>query len=208
MNLQAIVFDCDGVLIDSKRANEAFYNYILKRFNLPPLTPKELEVVHVLTAEQAINYLFNGRRDINLVKEFVKTIDYSIFYPYLKLEPGLIEFLEEFKKRFSFAVSTNRSNTIRPILKFFNIYNYFSVVVSSLDVKKPKPNPESLFYILEKLNLLPHEVLFIGDSEIDEEAASKARVYFVAYKNPHLKKHLWKVDSYSQLANLIRSYTT
>ncbi len=37
--LRAIVFDCDGVLFDSKEANVKFYSHILERVGLPPVTP-------------------------------------------------------------------------------------------------------------------------------------------------------------------------
>ncbi len=56
--LQVIIYDCDGVLIDSRESNRAFYNHILARFGLPPLTEAQLEVVHVSTAQGAIDYLF------------------------------------------------------------------------------------------------------------------------------------------------------
>ena len=55
---KVIIFDCDGVLFDSKEANIAFYNQILSQFNLPPLTIAEVEYVHVSTAEEALRYLF------------------------------------------------------------------------------------------------------------------------------------------------------
>ncbi|HEX9949261.1 MAG TPA: HAD hydrolase-like protein, partial [Thermodesulfobacteriota bacterium] len=41
--IKVIIFDCDGVLFDSKEANIAFYNQILSQFNLPPLTIAEVE---------------------------------------------------------------------------------------------------------------------------------------------------------------------
>jgi phosphoglycolate phosphatase len=60
LTTKVIIYDCDGVLIDSRESNQAFYNHILDRFGLPPLTPAQLEAVHVKTAEQAIDYLFAG----------------------------------------------------------------------------------------------------------------------------------------------------
>jgi HAD superfamily hydrolase (TIGR01509 family) len=63
---------------------------------------------------------------------------------------------------------------------------YFDLVVSSLDVKRPKPDPESLLKILGHFDLAPHEAIYIGDSKIDELAARAARIPLVAYKNSRL----------------------
>ena len=57
---RVIIYDCDGVLIDSRESNQAFYNHILDRFGLVPLTEAQLAVVHVSTAQGAIDYLFRG----------------------------------------------------------------------------------------------------------------------------------------------------
>ena len=46
MNLKAIVFDCDGVIFDSREANKAYYNAILKNIGLPPMNEEQLNFAH------------------------------------------------------------------------------------------------------------------------------------------------------------------
>ena len=53
-NVKVIIFDCDGVMFDSRKANIAFYNTILAHFEKPRLTDDALEVVHMSTAEESI----------------------------------------------------------------------------------------------------------------------------------------------------------
>ncbi len=72
------------------------------------------------------------------------------------------------------------------VLVDHGLQGYFNLVVSSLDVKRPKPDPESLVKILNHFGLTPHEAIYIGDSEIDELAAKAAGIPFVAYKNSAL----------------------
>ena len=48
LGLQAIIYDCDGVLVDSSLANQAFYNHILEHFRRAPLTPKQWDCVKPL----------------------------------------------------------------------------------------------------------------------------------------------------------------
>ena len=50
---KVIIFDCDGVLFDSKAANIAFYNQILAAVGLAPMTAEEVAYVHVSTAGEA-----------------------------------------------------------------------------------------------------------------------------------------------------------
>jgi HAD superfamily hydrolase (TIGR01509 family) len=85
------------------------------------------------------------------------------------------------------AVATNRSNTIGPVLESFGLKEYFDLVISSLDVKNPKPHPESIFKILEFFQLNPRDALYVGDSAVDDETAKAARVHFVSYKNKDLE---------------------
>lgn len=39
--LRGVIFDCDGVMIDSRAANDEFYNRVLAYFGLPPMTPEQ-----------------------------------------------------------------------------------------------------------------------------------------------------------------------
>ena len=57
------------------------------------------------------------------------------------------------------------------------------MVVTALDVKNPKPHPESLEMILQRLNLNKEETVFVGDSEVDQQTAKSSGVKFIAYKN-------------------------
>jgi beta-phosphoglucomutase-like phosphatase (HAD superfamily) len=68
------------------------------------------------------------------------------------------------------------------ILLHFSLVEYFQVVVTSRDVQRPKPHPDMLLLAAERLALAPGEVLFVGDSELDREAAQGAGMPFIAYK--------------------------
>ena len=50
-----IIFDCDGVLVDSGPSNVRYYNLLREGLGLPPITPEQERYVHMSTAEQAID---------------------------------------------------------------------------------------------------------------------------------------------------------
>ncbi|MCJ7663762.1 MAG: HAD family hydrolase [Desulfobacterales bacterium] len=186
---KVIIFDCDGVLFDSKEANIAFYNQILSKFSLPPLTVAEVEYVHVSTAEEAFRYLLS-RRDSDVVDKVLAQrpqVDYTPFIRLMQMEPNLRELLSALPRQIKRAVSTNRSYTIGDVLRTHGLEGEFDLVVSALDVKNPKPHPESALKILRHFAIAPSDALFVGDSETDQRSDQGAQIPFIAYKNPSLQ---------------------
>ncbi|WP_366912885.1 HAD hydrolase-like protein, partial [uncultured Desulfovibrio sp.] len=55
--LGGVIFDCDGVMINSRAANEQFYNRVLAYFDLPPMTPEQEAYSFMATAGQALRHI-------------------------------------------------------------------------------------------------------------------------------------------------------
>ena len=73
------------------------------------------------------------------------------------------------------ALVTNKPTPfVAPILASLDIAKYFTVVIGGDDVKNKKPHPEPLLLVAEKLGLAPTELLFVGDSRNDIQAAKAA----------------------------------
>lgn len=73
------------------------------------------------------------------------------------------------------ALVTNKPTPfVAPILASLDIAKYFTVVIGGDDVKNKKPHPEPLLMVAEKLGLAPAELLFVGDSRNDIQAAKAA----------------------------------
>jgi len=188
MGISAIIFDCDGVMFDSQRANVDFYNHILSHFGLPPLVDDDVAFVHMHTAEESVNHIFRDSPYRAQAQEYRLTkLDYTPFIREMTMEPGLIELLEFLRPRYGLAVATNRSNTIGKVLECHGLTGYFDIVVSSLDVKNPKPHPEPILKILDFFGIESHQCLYVGDSEVDWEVCQASGVTLVAYRNMGLK---------------------
>jgi phosphoglycolate phosphatase-like HAD superfamily hydrolase len=198
-----IIFDCDGVLFDSRKANQSFYNHLLTQFGKPSLSETDLSYVHIHTAGESIHYLFRDDHTRDAVLDYNRTLDYSPFIHLMEMETGLIEFLDYIRPVARTAISTNRSTTIGQILKTFALEPYFDLVVSSLDVSQPKPDPESVFKILDYFKVTPDQCWYIGDSEIDAQTAGRAGVFFVAYKNLSLPGD-FHVQGFSELKDYFK----
>jgi len=191
-DLQVIVFDCDGVLFDSKEANVRFYSAILDHIgHAPVLQPDQEDYIHMYPVQESLRYLLPVRDDYERAWSYCRNMDFRIFHTYLRREPGLIEVLELAKSSYRVAMATNRTVSTHEVLAQFNLAQYFDLVVSALDVKFPKPHPESMERILDTFKVTPGQILYVGDSAVDEGLAMATGVYFAAYKNPKLQAHLY-----------------
>lgn len=186
--LKLIIFDCDGVLFDSRESNRHFYNYLLQQFGRQQMTEEECDFVHIHNTHDAIAHIFRHYPDQDLeeVNRFRLASDYTPFLRLLKMEEDLLPFLEAVFPRFHLAISTNRTNTMEPLLERFQLRHYFGKVMTAQNAKRPKPAPDALEEILFYYHCGPEESIYIGDSIIDQEHANSCSVPFIAFKNPSL----------------------
>ena len=204
MNVSAVIFDCDGVMFDSRQANINFYNHILSRFGLPPMKAEGERFAHMHTAVESINHIFRESPYLKHAQEYRLHLDYTPFIQDMIIEPGLKEILNFLKPHYGLAVATNRSNTIKRVLEESKLDHYFDIVVSSLDVKNPKPHPESINKILAFFEIGPEECIYIGDSDVDLEACQAAGVTMIAFKNTTLKADM-HIESLMDIKDILRS---
>lgn len=200
--ISAVIFDCDGVMFDSRQANINYYNHILAKFSLPPMNEEQVSFVHMNTADESVRHIFRGTPYIEKAQEYKNRVDYTPFIKDMIIEPGLKDLLRRLRPHFGLAVATNRSTTIGKVLEWNGLDGYFDIVVSSLDVKNPKPHPEPLLKILDFFGIDPLESLYVGDSLIDLRTARAAGVIFISCKNRDLEAD-YHVDSLMDIADIV-----
>jgi HAD superfamily hydrolase (TIGR01509 family) len=166
------------------------------------MSEEDHHYIHMATGEQSVRYLFRDYPDQDEAEKYRRIMDYTQFIDKLKMEPGLEEILFSLKGRVKLAVATNRSITINTVLDHFGLTRYFDAVISSFDVKRPKPDPECLEAILERFLVPRQEALYVGDSEVDAQTASAACVPFAAFKNSSLTAS-FHVRSMAELAAVL-----
>ncbi|MDA3918623.1 MAG: HAD family hydrolase [Deltaproteobacteria bacterium] len=201
--IKAVIFDCDGVMFDTAVANRKYYDEVLQKFNKPKLNDVQFTNIHMMTVKAAIEYLFFEMDDLSEVYACLKNIGYHKFIDYMIMEKGFEDLLIKLKNRgYLIGIATNRTDTMEKILKDFHLDSYFDVVMTAAKVKMPKPDPEQLTLIMENLKLNPDEILFVGDSEYDGQAATAAKVGFAAFKNSGMKAD-FSVDSMEGIARIL-----
>jgi len=202
--IRCVIYDCDGVLFDSIEANKKLYNDLCAWVGRSPLNEEEVKYVHMHTVYETIQLIFgkeNGLKKKAL--ELLKGIDWRDYITYLRMEPYLLQILNLLKTNGILRViNTNRTTSMKYIMEHFHLWPFFDMVVTALDVKNPKPHPESVEMILQKLNLDKEETVFVGDSEVDQQTAKSSGVKFIAYKNKDIVSDAY-IDDHLALLNLL-----
>lgn len=200
--LKLVVFDCDGVMFDSKGANLHFYNQVRTHFGHPVMDEEELEYVHMHHVIDSVNFIMrHWPAELAAAHEYRQSLDYKDYIRHMTIEPDLVEFLQFITPTCRTAISTNRTTTMALLLDLFSLRQYFEMVVTAMDVANPKPHPEALHRILAHFGLQPEESVFIGDSVVDLEHAAAVGMRLIAFKNPELVAD-YHVESFMEITRL------
>lgn len=199
-----IIFDCDGVIIDSKSINVGYFNKILQELGYPNMTKEEADYVQMASVQDAMNFLI-AHEDREKLKEVTQRFSYKKeALPHLKIEPGLMNLLHWLKSRgIQLGINTNRvSKGMNDVLLSLDLNGFFDPIITS-DLFPAKPAPEGLLRILEVWNTEPSKVAFIGDSLTDEGAAHAASIPLIAYCNTSLSASI-HIEKFSDLYDALQ----
>ncbi|MGH7914812.1 MAG: HAD family hydrolase [Candidatus Binataceae bacterium] len=178
--LELVIFDADGVLFDSGESNTAYYNAIFAEIGEPPLSPDEERAGVFMAAMQVFE--LRTREDqakLARMREIARTIDFTPFFKLLRPPFELRLFLLELKRRYRVALATNRSATTHGLIEHLGLDGVFDAVASARDKVRPKPAPDIVRLCLERADVTPGRAVYVGDSQIDVEAASGAGTHFL-----------------------------
>ena len=180
---EAIIFDLDGTLFNLAIDWQDIRHHIMEGYfqqygqNMPELTYffqiyEFIEMQH--GKEATLPYLqYQAAEELSAVQEFhyaptwLATNGMNLIAQYIRFDT------------FFGIVSGNFHETIVEILTHFNMLERFRVIIGRNDVNHMKPNPEGLFRIIDGYDLSPDTVLFIGDMDVDKEAAKRAHIPFL-----------------------------
>ena len=201
--LKSVVFDCDGVLFDSREANRVYYNDLLAHFSCPLMDEAEIEYVHMHNVTDSIRHIFRCHSHVALeaVMAHAKALDYTPYLRHMLIAPDLKDFLRIIAPRCRRAISTNRTTSMDMILDIFGLRPWFEIVMTAASAPRPKPAPDALHVILKHFGLSADEAVFIGDSSVDQAHAAAAGVDLIAFRNPELEAR-WHVSSFMDILEL------
>lgn len=187
MNFSALLFDMDGVLIDSYDEWISADAGFLQEYSIDPHGElysrfhgsSILGVYNILCEERDISESFASFRNRRV--SFIN----DAIYTTVGMMPGSRAFLEYASTRFPSALaSASEGEWVTSALSRNKISHYFQAVVSASDVEgKGKPEPDVFLKAAEKLNAAPETCLVLEDSTNGILAGKRAGMTVGAYNN-------------------------
>ena len=167
---KAILFDMDGVLVDSLDSWWNALNSALKKFKHEEITREEF--IRTYWGHDLRDNL--KRLGLNPEVASFCNITYGNHLDFITIYPDTIPVLEQLT-RYKKAIITNTPmDCTKQILQKYKINQYFETIITSDDVSKAKPDPEIVFKACETLGVNPKNVVLVGDTDSDVKAGRAA----------------------------------
>jgi len=213
-SIQGVILDVDGTLIDSNDAHAEAWYKILQKHHIDV----SYEKIRSLIGMGGDNFLPAAagiEKDSSQGKQIAKErgeLFKSNYLSTLNPFPKVTELLEQMKAQGLRLVagSSSEPEELEALLKIAGANSYLEEQTSAGDADRSKPDPDIIHVALEKLQLKPNQVILIGDTPYDIEAASKADVRTIAFRCGGWKDSDLKgaVAIYDDPADLLANYQT
>lgn len=203
--IKAIIFDMDGLMIDSEIISYYCYRDLIESYNHPFTLEdykKEYPGKSLITSLNFIKDKYHLDYDIEeKVNEFHQLETNYIKQDGIKLKDGLIDLLKYLKtNNYKTIIATSSTpKRVEKILTPHNIMKYFDNIVCSNEVERGKPFPDIFLKACDKLGIKPNEALVLEDSEAGIQAAYDAKIPVICIpdmkypqdKYVHLVEHIY-----------------
>ena len=191
--IKAVIFDLDGVVVDTAKFHFVAWNDIAKQFGFEISSHqneqlkgvsriKSLDLIlewgHIKLSHEQKTLLLNQKNEaylatINLLNK-------------TDILPGILEILTYLKsKNIPVALGSASKNAL-PILQKLGISTLFNVIVDGNIVQKAKPDPEVFMQAANKLHVLPKHCLVIEDAKAGIDAANNAKMTSIGIGNKEI----------------------
>lgn len=187
--IKAVVFDFDGLIIDTETPEYEVFKQIYSEYGVDlPLEMYAQNIGTVLGDFNPHSYLGEYlKQDID--PEFVKNLHkerYSILMENFELRDGVLDYLNKAKEmnlKIALATSSHRP-WIDGFFERFDLHHYFDCISTAEDVEKVKPDPALYLRTLSLLGVDGNEAIAFEDSYNGSKAAVAAGMHCIAVPNP------------------------
>jgi HAD superfamily hydrolase (TIGR01509 family) len=204
--IKAVIFDIDGVLVNTFEANLKFYQGLLAKNGYTEPSREEYRAHFHLAMIDAIKFFTQSNDEEEIQKIFTMGAERKHSYPYelVSSPKHMKETVAHLSQKYMLGIVTNkiRRNVFElPQLK--EIENYFQQVITVDDTIKHKPDPEPLLLILQRLKISADEAVYIGDTRSDFQAAKAANIKFILFPQSDIEGVEIATSNFEELPNIL-----
>jgi beta-phosphoglucomutase len=191
--LKAVIFDMDGVIVNSEPLHRKAYFDMFEEFNL--------------NVSNRLYESFTGKSTSAICKELCKIFDLSISHeklmlskrkhfktifdndPEFQMIDGALSLIKDyFYNNLTLILASSASMTnINRIFKKFDLDKFFKAKISGADLKESKPNPEIFIKAAKLSGFNKSECIVIEDSTNGVIASKSAGIYCIGFNSPNSK---------------------
>lgn len=198
--IKLILFDLDGVLIDSKKNMEIAWYGVKKKFNIRK-SFKEYSKHIGLPFDKILKKINIHSNHKKIQAEYKKISEQN--FNKIKIYTGVkatIFFLLKNKISIGIVTSKDRDRTIK-VLKKFNI-NLFNIIVCPKKNLRGKPNPDQINYAIKRMKSKCENTVYLGDMYVDYLAAKYSRIDFIFANYGYGKKKFSYKTTINKISDL------
>lgn len=200
--IAAILFDLDGVILNSNPEIETFWGGWAEREGIPFNEQVIKEKIHGRTTWETIHTLFHHADQARKQEIYDDGVSFD-----LTMQPALIPGVKEFisgiaARKFPFILVTSSPNKRAwHFLRQHGLDRYFADSITMEDVTKGKPDPEPYLKGAAKLGISPDACLVFEDSDSGIRSGLDAGMRVVAVNNSQFEadRLIWKINDFREL---------
>lgn len=206
MMIKHIIWDFDGTLFDSYPGMVNAFLRALKKYEVEAEYDEVLKLF--LNSEKtAVQYYQNqfllGEELTEVYQDEKSHIDLSNMLPF----PYAKEVCQRIKEagRYNYIL-THRGSTTYDILRKNGMVELFTEIVTKDNQFARKPDPEAIYYLLDKYQIHPKEAMIVGDREIEILIGQKAKVKTCFYESGNREPELqadYRVKSLEEVLTIL-----
>ncbi|MBI2415808.1 MAG: HAD family phosphatase [Candidatus Kerfeldbacteria bacterium] len=203
--VQAVMFDLDGVIVDS----EPIYDQLLRQWLRDQALPIDDDLYKNLLGQSWLNVFrainqhyqktFNAEQQADAMAQ---TIVQYVVTTGIPLKEGAKAAINALRDRYALAVtSSSHRIVVERILRHHGLFAAFRQIITIEDVNYPKPHPEPYEKTLAALQVTPEAAVVIEDSLSGVQAAAAAGAFVYALPDPRVP-----TEQYQNLAKVVHSF--
>lgn len=208
--VKAVVFDVDGVLIDSLEANFKFCHDLFEKGGVDKILTREdySKMFHLSLYNVITNFI--GTSDMEKVNKLFKMgKNRDVRYPseLVKVTDGVEEVMRLLYEKYELAIATSRiRGGVFELPQLKPVEKYFKAVVCFEDTEKHKPDPDPLILAAKRLSVETKDAVYVGDALSDVKAAKSSGMRIIGFGIKELGEVDGQTSSFFELPKIIEGF--
>ncbi|MDE2834260.1 MAG: HAD family phosphatase [Bacteroidota bacterium] len=197
---KAVLFDMDGVILDSEPIHERALQVALRSYKIE-IPASASPLFRGLTEKEICRMVVKrwgaGLVDADTLMD-AKFAAYAELSQEVELIPGMLELIEFMHRRewpLGLVTSAAKKDQVRAFQRF-GLGKYFPMVVTAADIRHPKPNPQPYQFAASRMNARPADCLVIEDSKYGVASAAAAGCTVIGFTSSFGARELTQVGAH------------